>query len=160
MNNHEDFLDKFAVLIPVHNEQNNVLQIAEVLETLELPFLFVDDGSTDKTTTALWLKNLPALCYFPRRGKSFAIQLGVKYFVDNGYNWILLLDGKKNKQILDIKKLDEALFWKEEESDIFITESGTKLINKNILLQIKSIWFDLELKWKIWKNKWKVNKVV
>jgi glycosyltransferase involved in cell wall biosynthesis len=158
MDNHEDFVEKFAVLIPIHNEEKNVINLVETLDKLEISYLFIDDGSTDKTVTALWLKNVPALCYFPKRGKSFAIQLGVKYFVNEGYDWILLLDKKRN--ISDIVKLDEALFWKEEESKIFITEQGTRLLHKDIFSQIKSRWFDLELRWKIWKNKWKVNKVV
>ena len=62
----EQKLDKFAVVIPVYNEENNIVQLAEELEALDIPFLFVDDGSTDKTATILWMHDFPALCYFPR----------------------------------------------------------------------------------------------
>lgn len=158
MNTHEDFMEKFAILIPVYNEQNNVIKLAQELEKLEVPYMFVDDGSTDKTVTALWFKDFPALCYFPRRGKTFAIQIGVKYLLNAGYDWVLLLN--KKSKLSDIEKLDEALFWKLEENKIFTTQSGSKLIHKDIWNQLQGKWFDLELKWKIWRLKWKVNKVV
>jgi len=150
-------MEKFAVLIPVYNEQDNVIKLAEDLDNLEIPYLFIDDGSKDKTTTNLWLKEIPAMCYFPRKGNSFAIRLGALVLIEEGYNWILILN-KKNR-IKDIKKLDSALFWHEEESKIFITESGTRLLHKDIFGQIKTRWFNFELKWKIKWLKWKVNKV-
>jgi glycosyltransferase involved in cell wall biosynthesis len=152
-------MDKFAVLIPVYNEENNVERLADELDKLEVPYVFIDNGSKDKTATNLWLKEIPAVCIYPRRNKSFIIQLGARTFSQEGYDWILLVNQIKNPLTEDIQRLDNALFWHEEEYKIFITESGLRLIHKSIFEQIKSRWFDAELNLKIKWLKWKVIKV-
>jgi glycosyltransferase involved in cell wall biosynthesis len=150
-------MDKFAVLIPIHNEEYEAVNLGLQLEALELSYLFVDDGSTDRTMTNLWMKEIPVLCYFPKRGQDFDINLGIKTLLNTGYEWVLIL-GKKNRSE-DIKKLDSALFWHEEESRILVTKSGNKLIHRDILNQINGKFFNLDLKLKIYFKKWKVIKV-
>lgn len=126
MDTHENFMEKFAVLIPVYNEENNVVQLAEELQKLDIKYIFVDDGSTDKTVTKLWLKDLPAICYFPNRGKGFAIKLGAKYLINAGYEWILVMDGDGQCAVEDIEKFDNALLLNEEDTHIFI---GNRMVN-------------------------------
>lgn len=121
-------MDKFAVLIPVYNEEYAVLKIAEALEALDVRYLFVDDGSTDRTATHLWLKDLSALCYFPNRGKGFAIQLGAKYLIKEGYEWILIMDSDGQHSCDDIEKFDTALLFNENDYKIFM---GNRLWSKH-----------------------------
>lgn len=111
--------DKFSVLIPVYNEENNVLKLADEIEKLGLPFLFVDDGSTDKTLTTLYLKELPAIACFPNKGKGYAIRLGAGYLISLDYSYILTLDGDGQCAISDIEKFDNELLFNED-VDIFI----------------------------------------
>jgi glycosyltransferase involved in cell wall biosynthesis len=120
MNTHEDFMDKFAVLIPVYNEERNVAKLAQSLDKLEIPYLFVDDGSTDKTLTTLWLKDIPTIAYFPNRGKGFAIKLGAKYLIEMGYEWVLIMDSDGQCAVEDIEKFDHALLFGDESTRIFI----------------------------------------
>lgn len=134
MNNHEDFMEKYCVLIPVYNEETNVVQLAEKLETLEIPYLFVDDGSTDKTLTTLWFKDIPTIAYFPNRGKGYAIKLGAKYLINAGYEWILIMDADGQCAIDDIEKFDINLLLHEETTHIFI---GNRMHNASTMPKIR-----------------------
>jgi len=111
--------EKFSVLIPVYNEENNVLKLADEIEKLGLPYLFVDDGSTDKTLTTLWLKEIPTICYFPNKGKGHAIRLGAGYLISAEFSHILTLDGDGQCALEDIEKFDNKLLFNED-IDIFI----------------------------------------
>lgn len=111
--------DKFSILIPVYNEENNVVKLADEIEKLGLPYLFIDDGSTDKTLTNIWLKDLPAMCYFPNRGKGYAIRLGAYYLISAEFPYILTLDGDGQCALSDIEKFDNELLFNED-VDIFI----------------------------------------
>jgi glycosyltransferase involved in cell wall biosynthesis len=113
-------MEKYAVLIPVFNEEKNVVALAERLEALDIPFMFIDDGSTDKTVTQLWLKEIPSMAYFPNRGKGWAIQLGAKALIAAGYDWILVIDGDNQFKTEDIELFDNTLLFGESEADIFI----------------------------------------
>lgn len=127
-------MDKFAVLIPVYNEENNVIQLATELEALELRYLFIDDGSTDKTVTNLWMEDLPYLAYFPNRGKGYAIKLGARYLIKEGYEWILIMDGDGQCAVSDIEKFDSALLFGEQEYAIFI---GNRLWTKHLMPSVR-----------------------
>jgi glycosyltransferase involved in cell wall biosynthesis len=137
MDNHEDFLDKFVILIPVYNEEKNIIKLSESLEKLDVKYLFVDDGSTDKTLTTLWLKDIPTICYFPNRGKSYAIKLGAKYLFDAGYSHILTLDADGQHSIDDIEKFDNELLLNED-CDIII---GNRMWNDKKMPLIRR-WFN------------------
>lgn len=126
MNYPLEYQSKFAIVIPVYNEENNVEVIADKLDELEIPYVFIDDGSTDKTATQLWLKEIPALCYYPNRGKFFAFKLGAKYLINEDYEWIMIIDGDGQMSIEDIEKFDNALLFDEDKTDIFI---GNRLNN-------------------------------
>jgi len=122
-------MEKFAVLIPVYNEEYNVIKIAEALEQLELRYLFVDDGSIDNTMPILYLRDLSYLGYFPNRGKGFAIKLGAKYLIKEGYEWILIMDGDGQCALSDIEKFDNELLFNED-VDIFI---GNRMWDEKIM---------------------------
>jgi len=126
-------MEKFAVLIPAYNEEYNILKIAEAMESLELQYLITDDGSTDRTATHLWLKNIPALCYFPNRGKAFALQLGSRYLIKEGYKYILTMDADGQHSIDDIEKFDNALLFNED-CDIII---GNRMWDKKSMPKIR-----------------------
>jgi glycosyltransferase involved in cell wall biosynthesis len=119
--------DKFSILIPVYNEENTVVALADEIEKLGLPFLFVDDGSTDKTLTNMWLKDLPTICYFPNRGKGYAIRLGANYLISSEFPYILTLDGDGQCALSDIEKFDNELLFNED-VDIFI---GNRMWDEN-----------------------------
>jgi len=111
--------DKFSILIPVYNEENNVVKLADEIEKLGLPFLFVDDGSIDKTLPNLWLKSIHTLASYPNHGKGYAIRLGANYLIGVEFPYILTLDGDGQCALSDIEKFDNELLFNED-VDIFI----------------------------------------
>jgi len=129
-------MEKFAVVVPVYNEEYNVLKLASELEAKDIPFIMVDDGSTDKTATSLWMQDIPAMIYFPNRGKSYAIQLGAKMLRKEGYQWILVCDADGQHSIDDIEKFDTALLFNENEVDIII---GNRMWDKHSMPKIRRI---------------------
>jgi glycosyltransferase involved in cell wall biosynthesis len=126
-------METFAVLIPTYNEEYNVLSISKDLELIDVPFLFVDDGSIDKTVTVLWFKDLPYLAYFPNRGKAYALKLGAKYLFKEGYEYIVTIDGDRQCAIEDIEKFDNALLFYPD-CDIII---GNRLWDKKHMPKIR-----------------------
>jgi glycosyltransferase involved in cell wall biosynthesis len=134
MDNHEDFMEKFAVLIPVYNEQHSIVKLSQQLDKLEIPYMFIDDGSTDKTLTTLWLKDIPALAYFPNKGKGHAIKVGAKYLIALGYEWILFMDGDGQCAVEDIERFDHALLFGDESTRIFI---GNRMANPEAMPKIR-----------------------
>ena len=111
--------DKFSILIPVYNEENNVVKLADELDVMQLPYLMIDDGSVDKTLTNLWLKSIPTLASYPNHGKGYVIKVGANYLISAGFDWILTLDGDRQCSLSDIETFDNYLFFNED-CDIII----------------------------------------
>lgn len=111
--------EKFCVLIPTYNEENNIIPLVEKLIAIDCPLFVVDDGSTDKTATKLFLKEVPSFCLFPNKGKGFALHLGGQFLSNSGYEYILCMDADNQFKVEDIQKFDTALMF-DDKTDIFI----------------------------------------
>ena len=120
-------MDKFAILIPVHNEQNRIVEFNKQLQALDVPYFFVDDGSTDDTIYLMYQEHMPCLSYFPKQGKGFALQLGAHSLIKLDFNWILTIDMEGFYNLADIEKLDFLLLFHEQDTDMFI---GNRLWNR------------------------------
>lgn len=106
----------FSVLIPLHDEQDNVLPLlAELYAALAAgpPFevLLIDDGSTDQTAA----RAQAALAEYPtlrlirhqqRAGKSAAMVTGARHAIGR---WLLFIDGDRQNDPADIPLLLAAL---------------------------------------------------
>ena len=72
-----------AIIVPVHNEQDNVISKINNLKSLDYPenkleIIFVSDGSTDDTNNLLAnSKDVKLISYFPRKGKPTALNKAV-----------------------------------------------------------------------------------
>jgi dolichol-phosphate mannosyltransferase len=107
-----------SILIPAHNEQNNLTQlineiVAVVTQAAPNPdyeIIVVDDGSTDGTKAELFglMERVPALrlvVHGRRAGKSAALKTG---FDAARGEWIAMLDGDGQNDPADLARL-----WKE-----------------------------------------------
>lgn len=102
----------FSVLIPVLNEQDNILPLLEELyATLRdgPPFevLVIDDGSDDATvarvrSTMAQHATLRLICHPSRSGKSAALRTGAKLAVAP---WLVTMDGDRQNDPADIPRL-------------------------------------------------------
>ncbi len=75
---------KISVLIPVYNENENILKVIEQVQAVDIPkeIIVVDDGSTDGTQTCLQNINIPNVKTFfhaRNRGKGAAIRTAIKH---------------------------------------------------------------------------------
>lgn len=103
---------KISVVIPVHNEEENVLPLAnEIRETLnskmDYELIFVDDGSTDQTPARLnRMKNSMVNFHFIRHGsccgQSTALSTGIRRAQ---HPVIVTLDGDGQNDPKDIHHL-------------------------------------------------------
>lgn len=119
MENYEDFIEKFAIVMPVYNEEETIEATVLEIEKLEIPYLVVDDGSTDHTNQILYIKSIPHLTQYPNKGKGAAVRLGAQSLIDMGYEWVLIVDGDGQFALEDIEKMDNELLWHGCEYDIY-----------------------------------------
>ena len=106
---------EISVVIPVCNEVDNVgplaREIAVALATRPFEIIFIDDGSTDGTATAvlaLRAEGVPGirlLRHSFRSGQSAAVCSGVRHARGD---WIVTLDGDGQNDPADIPQLLEA----------------------------------------------------
>ena len=106
---------QLSVVVPVRNEQDNVLpllaEIHAALGDAAFEVIYVDDGSTDATAARL----AEAMLQYPRLrviahrescGQSTAVTTGVRHARGQ---WIATLDGDGQNDPADIPKLMEAV---------------------------------------------------
>ena len=106
-----------AVVIPVCNEQDNILPLAREIRSAlagryRYETIFVDDGSTDGTASAVraaragGLPEIRLVRHAVRSGQSAAVATGVR---EARAPWIATLDGDGQNDPADIPKLLDAL---------------------------------------------------
>ena len=106
----------FSIVVPVYNEQDNIITLVEEIEWVMKPFnkkwelLIVNDGSTDKTeeviTSILHDKPfLRTLVFTKNSGQTSALDAGFK--AATGY-WTITLDGDGQNDPRDIPLLIET----------------------------------------------------
>ena len=105
-----------AIIIPVHNEEKNVLNKLNNLRTLDYPqdkleIIFVSDGSTDNTNQLLnEITNIELISYSNRQGKPTALNKAVSHAKSD---IILFTDVRQELTISSVKYLISTLSHKE-----------------------------------------------
>ena len=112
---------KISVVVPVHNEADNIVSLIEeivnAMRTAEAyEIIYVDDGSNDQTAAVLKqalrdFKALRVIRHEQSCGQSTAIHTGVKAA---NHPWIATLDGDGQNDPADIPRLYEVLMRERE----------------------------------------------
>ena len=86
---------KAVVVIPDFNEGERVLAVAEAAQACQSvgEVVVVNDGSTDNTATILSGLDATILTHHSNKGKGEALDTGVRYATDYGYDNVVFLDG-------------------------------------------------------------------
>lgn len=102
----------YSVVIPVHNEQDNIVPVTEEIARIlgpagDFEVIFVDDGSTDATVTRLHQVRsshgfVRVLRHHSRSGKSAALRTGV---MASSATWIVTMDGDGQNDPRDVPRL-------------------------------------------------------
>lgn len=97
----------FKILIPFYNEENTLYEVAKTIKQTGYPFLFINDGSTD--TSKKIIRNYETYEYYPNQGKGFAIKYGAQVIINQGYDWILVMDSDGQNNVSDISQFISTL---------------------------------------------------
>jgi dolichol-phosphate mannosyltransferase len=135
---------KVSIVIPVYNEQDNILPLAEELNRLtaalpDLEVLLVDDGSRDQT----WARIQEAHTRFPcvnglhydrNRGQSSAMLVGMTHAAGDV---VVTLDGDLQNNPADIPRLvaelgdgDVVCGYRAKRKDTWARRVGSRLANR------------------------------
>lgn len=135
---------KISVIVPVYNEQDNILPLSEELHRLqgeikELEVVLVNDGSSDQS----WERILEAqtrfntvhgINYSPNRGQSHAMLTGLRMA---GGDVMVTLDGDMQNNPADIPKLlgelkdaDVVCGYRAKRKDSWARRIGSRLANR------------------------------
>lgn len=125
--------ERLLVLIPAYNEEGAIRQVVQnVKQTVPAcDVLVVDDGSADLTAVeataagAIVVRNPFNLCI------GGAVQTGLKYARQQGYDWVIRVDGDGQHNTADILPIYEALLARR--ADVVI---GSRFLSKENLMPI------------------------
>lgn len=85
-------IKKTLIIIPAYNVETRLGILLKQLSSYKSNILFVDDGSTDGTYEILSKNCFLTLHYTENKGVSFAVNQGVKYASDRGYDSVVIMD--------------------------------------------------------------------
>jgi len=135
---------KISIVVPVYNEQDNILPLSEELHRLQgdirdMEVLLVDDGSKDQT----WARILEAqsrfstihgITYSPNRGQSHAMLVGLR---SASGEVMVTLDGDMQNNPSDIPRLlaelkeaDAVCGFRAKRKDTWARRVGSRLANR------------------------------
>jgi dolichol-phosphate mannosyltransferase len=139
-----DLMD-LSVVVPVKNEQENIIPLIEEIhaslaEKMKYEMIFIDDGSTDKTSAILKeaLSRFPCLRVLHHEiscGQSTAIRSGVK---SAKAPWIATLDGDGQNDPADIVKMVAVVKAPDCPPDLWMVAGWRKKRHDNWLKRISS----------------------
>ena len=112
-------MSKLLIVIPAHNEEDNIVQVVEDLTSHypEYDYIVVNDGSRDKTAAICRAHGYHLIDLPINLGLAGAFQTGLRYAADNGYDCAMQMDADGQHKPEYIGAMLAAL---EEGNDIVI----------------------------------------
>jgi glycosyltransferase involved in cell wall biosynthesis len=114
------------VVIPAHNEQENIFGVIKSVQELTPNIVVVNDCSTDRTREIVKLLNCYLLDHMVNRGQGAALQTGTEFALKNRANIIVHFDADGQMQAKDIYRIITPILDKQAEI-VF----GTRFLEKN-----------------------------
>jgi glycosyltransferase involved in cell wall biosynthesis len=98
-------------VIPAYNEQESVADVIRAVsaEAPELDILVVNDGSTDATADIARAEGARVLTHPFNLGIGGAVQSGFKFALENGYQYLVQVDGDGQHSAAEIATLQAAM---------------------------------------------------
>ncbi len=107
---------KVWIIIPAHNEEENIGKVIKDLKELTSNILVINDGSTDRTLEICQINNVLAVSHMVNRGQGAALQTGNEMALNLGAEIIVHFDADGQHQVQDIAKIIEPLL--NEQADL------------------------------------------
>ncbi len=117
---------KLLVVIPVYNEEANIVSVVEELRrvTPQYDFIIVSDGSRDATAQICKEHKWPIVEHEVNRGLTEAFRTGIRYAKEHGYESVVQLDGDGQHDPQYLPAMERMM--EEEQCDIVI---GSRFLN-------------------------------
>lgn len=111
---------KVLIVIPAHNEEQNIGDVIEEIkkELPNLDLVVINDASKDKTKEVVQNKQVKCISLPFNLGYSLAVQTGIKYADEYGYDYVIQMDADGQHIASEAKKLLE--YMEEHNPDIVI----------------------------------------
>lgn len=123
------------VIVPVLNEEENILKTIENLRSFFKNILIINDGSTDNTELILKKNSIPFLTHIINLGQGAALETGLKFFIlETNLKYVITFDGDGQHQASDAYKMYN--FLKKESHQIVV---GNRFKNKKSINEIPLI---------------------
>jgi glycosyltransferase involved in cell wall biosynthesis len=120
-------MKKHLIIVPVYNEELNIINVKNNLDTLNaFDYIFINDGSKDNTEEILIKNKIPHISLIHNLGIGGAVQTGYKYAYENIYDIAVQFDGDGQHNVEYINDIIKPI--QNNEADLII---GSRFINKN-----------------------------
>ncbi len=83
---------RIAAVIPAYQEEKHVAEVARRVRAQLQNVLVVDDGSTDATAERARSSGVDVVVHPQNRGKGESIKTGLRYWLERGSEYVMLLD--------------------------------------------------------------------
>jgi len=115
---------KIAIVIPAHNEAQNIGPLVESVRALGYDCIVIDDGSVDRTNAVAVQAGAVVLKTSVKSGKGTALKIGFDYVLKSGYEALIAMDGDGQHSPSDIAAF--VACYKNTHADII---SGNRMQN-------------------------------
>jgi glycosyltransferase involved in cell wall biosynthesis len=99
---------RVAAVIPAFQEEKHVAEVARRVRAQLEHVLVVDDGSTDATAERARHAGVDVIVHSQNRGKGESIKTGMRYWLDRGIDYVVLLDADGQHLPEEIVRFIEA----------------------------------------------------
>jgi glycosyltransferase involved in cell wall biosynthesis len=113
-------MSSYLIIIPAFNEEEAIGPLLDELQQAlpDADVLVINDGSTDRTAQVVRGKGKPILDLPCNLGVGGAVQAGFRYAFDQGYQYVIRIDGDGQHPPAEISKLINAM--REGDADLII----------------------------------------
>lgn len=129
---------KVLTIIPAYNEELNIVKTVEDVKiNSRYDYVIIDDGSKDETKKICKENNYNIISLPINYGLSSAIQVGMKYALNNNYDIAIQFDGDGQHQAKELNKLVNEI---QKGQDIVI---GSRFVTEKKPRTIRMLGSDL-----------------
>src|SRR3954466_12116200 len=94
-----------AAVIPAYNEAKHLGEVVRRTRQEVDRVLVVDDGSTDETEKEARAAGADVIVHRENRGKGESIKAGLRYWLERGLSWVVILDGDGQHRPEEIERM-------------------------------------------------------
>lgn len=102
---------KTIIVMPAHNEENNIGEVIDEIkkDLSDVDLIVINDASTDNTRKVVEQKKIKCVTLPFNLGYSLAVQTGIKYAAQQGYDYVIQMDADGQHIPSEAKKMLEYI---------------------------------------------------